>query len=1184
MKRTLLFIACMLASLTMLAQDELAVEDIKNSGCLTQTRGGESDPLPTIVLTKEGNILSVQLLNFESNCVTADFIVTSTISGASGATPCSVNVSVTPYLPGDILASCECPYNISFTLRDLEANTFYLKCWWYEGLVTLEESKPLVLEDIWEKVTVDDVKYTLRKAFGCAKIEDGSTQKGEYCIPSELNYEGKTYTVTSIDYSAFKDNKNLTKVTIPQTIKNMDLSNNVGFNTNPFSGCTALKSIEVEEGNPALSSLDGVLFNKEKTCLFSYPADAQRTSYTIPEGVNSVAWLAFSYSQHLQKVSMSDEVTSLSGSAFYESKSLEEVKMPSKLTYLGNWLFANCSRLKSVTIPQGVTSIGRNAFQGCTSLTSVTMPESVTEADYSVFEGCTSLESVTLSPNLERIMNHMFANCYKLKELLIPDGVTMILSEVFENCSSLKTLDLPESIYRLGDRVFAGCNLDTLYIRGIIESRWMVDDIFRDMGTHTKLYVQPSEVEKFKAIYKGPVYPIPESDTDDSDYIPFVELGKKWNVVYSVTNSYAHCYLGKYQMSEEVERDGKTYVHAYLRLDDDTGTWYNAGLFREENRRVYKYDETAGREFMLYDFSLKEGDTFIYEPDLYQSYNCKVLKQGWLDDGPQIATSCTLTADGTLDIKYRPLRTWTIGHDDGKGNYYEDITWVECIGALRNMFFSPYNVGNMICLAYIERTDHETDYYKNVYLPFSLYQMYGPVYGCDLPTYGEGNYESDGRHHLNYELEGNRLHVYGEVFTQCGPNNYAYFISDSDNIYVETSIRKFHLEIQEVEPLMDCCALYATDFYVDGFDPAFDYIIVDNQGEEHPVIKNPADYRPMVEDGKVWQVGAIDTGNPVQWVEYYYFDGETVIDGKNCKQMMWKQYINPDLGVSYSNNSPEYVGAWYEEDKKVYAYDESDKQFKLMYDFSLDDNATLQMDDQTYMIGPRQAGGMNYFKGMWRNVWKYENGETTYQYAPWLEGVGTVYGPPTINLFSVALGDPMWFLMSCTVGDEVIYYDGFSEDGATPGGMNAPKRRFDFTHTTKTRPKTPNRRSEEQSLYGEYNDQLLGINLNPLDETYQVRITDQAGKVVYEKDVNAGSIVGLNIDISAYAKGSYTITMENSQELFTGEFETETTGIEGVRSKGVEARDYIYNLQGQRLESVPRKGIYIQNGKMYVAK
>lgn len=39
-------------------------------------------------------------------------------------------------------------------------------------------------------------------------------------------------------------------------------------------------------------------------------------------------------------------------------------------------------------------------------------------------------------------------------------------------------------------------------------------------------------------------------------------------------------------------------------------------------------------------------------------------------------------------------------------------------------------------------------------------------------------------------------------------------------------------------------------------------------------------------------------------------------------------------------------------------------------------------------------------------------------------------------------------------------------------------------------------------------------------------------------------IVGLNIDISAYAKGRYTVTVENSRESFTGEFETQTTGIE----------------------------------------
>jgi hypothetical protein len=39
MKRTLLFIACVLASLTMSAQDDLTVGDIQNSDCTALTRG-----------------------------------------------------------------------------------------------------------------------------------------------------------------------------------------------------------------------------------------------------------------------------------------------------------------------------------------------------------------------------------------------------------------------------------------------------------------------------------------------------------------------------------------------------------------------------------------------------------------------------------------------------------------------------------------------------------------------------------------------------------------------------------------------------------------------------------------------------------------------------------------------------------------------------------------------------------------------------------------------------------------------------------------------------------------------------------------------------------------------------------------------------------------------------------------
>ena len=376
-------------------------------------------------------------------------------------------------------------------------------------------------------------------------------------------------------------------------------------------------------------------------------------------------------------------------------------------------------------------------------------------------------------------------------------------------------------------------------------------------------------------------------------------------------------------------------------------------------------------------------------------------------------------------------------------------------------------------------------------------------------------------------------------------------------------------------------------------------------------------YRPFVEEGKVWKVGSTTgiSDGIVQVVDYYYFDGDTIIDGKNCKQMMCQRNVNaehPDYANISQLPSLSYVGAWYEEGKKVYFYNPTTNQFKLMYDFSLDANAPLQIHGQSYVIGPKQTDGIKGFKGVYRDVMmKWDEEESIYN-TSWLEGVGGIDGPTV----SVYLGEEnhVLFLMSCTVGEEVIYFNDEYEDGTTTGDLEAKKHRFDFTHTIKTRPKAPIKRvksnacigsserevarpkvkapkrreverqqdAEMQSLYGEYNERQLGINLNPLDDAYIVRIANESGNVVYEKAIIAGSIVALNIDISAYAKGRYTVTMENSHETFYGEFDTQTTGIIATTNKK-EERHYIYNLQGQRLSSL-QKGLNIVDGRKIIVK
>ena len=58
------------------------------------------------------------------------------------------------------------------------------------------------------------------------------------------------------------------------------------------------------------------------------------------------------------------------------------------------------------------------------------------------------------------------------------------------------------------------------------------------------------------------------------------------------------------------------------------------------------------------------------------------------------------------------------------------------------------------------------------------------------------------------------------------------------------------------------------------------------------------------------------------WIEYCYFDGDTIIGGQPCKQMKSITNANEENwvnGVFTPASLPQqYIGAWYEQEKKVY--------------------------------------------------------------------------------------------------------------------------------------------------------------------------------------------------------------------------------------------------------------------------
>ena len=143
---------------------------------------------------------------------------------------------------------------------------------------------------------------------------------------------------------------------------------------NAFSGCKGLTSINVSPDNSNYCSVDGVLFNKDKTTIIQYPGGKQG-AYTIPNSVAIIGDNAFSGCKGLTYIEIPNTtITSIGRSAFGGCSGLTSVTIPNRVTKIEGGTFSGTG-LISVMIPKNVTSIGPLAFYNCTSLKSVTMEE-----------------------------------------------------------------------------------------------------------------------------------------------------------------------------------------------------------------------------------------------------------------------------------------------------------------------------------------------------------------------------------------------------------------------------------------------------------------------------------------------------------------------------------------------------------------------------------------------------------------------------------------------------------------------------------------------------------------------------------------------------------------------------------------------------------------------------------------
>ena len=206
---------------------------------------------------------------------------------------------------------------------------------------------------------------------GKAMVASGTSSNsysGTVVIPETVIYRGYTYPVMGIYHDAFYNCKNLTSVTIPNSVTNID--------QNAFKDCKNLTSVTIPNSVTTIGD-------------YAFSGCSNLASITIPNSVTKIGRRAFSGCSSLTTVTIPNSVTmvgynAFDGTTWYENK-------PDGLVYAGFVAYKYKGTMPdntSIVLKEGTKGIADRAFSDCSSLTSITIPNSVTTIGDYAFSYC----------------------------------------------------------------------------------------------------------------------------------------------------------------------------------------------------------------------------------------------------------------------------------------------------------------------------------------------------------------------------------------------------------------------------------------------------------------------------------------------------------------------------------------------------------------------------------------------------------------------------------------------------------------------------------------------------------------------------------------------------------------------------------------------------------------------------
>ncbi len=266
-----------------------------------------------------------------------------------------------------------------------------------------------------------------------------------------------------------------------------------------FVNCEANEAFTVSEDNLYYSADEhGVLYNKDKTVLISYPRANTATHFTVPETVKEIEPYAFNNCANLESVTVSEGVKSIGAQAFYGCTSLVDIELPDSLCkieskafeetgyyidennwknsilYIGKHLIKYDpnnypSDVKDTEIKDGTISIAYYALSYFPN--PISIPESVKGINGTAFQRSVTSETITISKNIEFMGNRVFNSTETVKRFEVDENNPYYSSDEYgvlfnkdktvlidyPEASELTEYTIPASVEKIEEFAFCNC-------------------------------------------------------------------------------------------------------------------------------------------------------------------------------------------------------------------------------------------------------------------------------------------------------------------------------------------------------------------------------------------------------------------------------------------------------------------------------------------------------------------------------------------------------------------------------------------------------------------------------------------------------------------------------------------------------------------------------------------------------